>query len=99
MTAISLDFPWQECVSLIDALIDWVLWHHWPDARIHDLGAPGHGLSVPAKEAASQLASDDFLALVERLATGRRLIITGDHFHSFGMFSSLALSTRSLGGL
>ena len=57
----SVDLPWLECVDLIDSSTDWVLWHHWPDDRIHDLGSPGHGLSALSKEAAAQLTGDDFL--------------------------------------
>ena len=75
----SIDLPWHECVGLVDASPDWVLWHHWPDGRIHELSSPGRGLAKLAIEAATQLASDDFWALVERLTTGRRLVITSDH--------------------
>lgn len=83
----SVNLPWRECVDLVDASPDWVLWHHWPDERIHDLGAPGRGLAVLAKEAADQLASNDFWALIERLTTGRRLVITGDHgYADTGLF-------------
>ena len=83
----SVDLPWRECVDLIHAAPDWVLWHHWPDERIHDLGAPGRGLSSLAGEVANQLSSDHFWALIERLATGRRLVITGDHgYAATGLF-------------
>jgi hypothetical protein len=58
----------------------WVLWHHWPDNRVHNLGEKaGAGLDKLALEAAEKLTSDDFWALVERLTTGRRLVITSDH--------------------
>ena len=83
----SVGQPWRECVDLIDAAPDWVLWHHWPDDRIHQLSAPGAGLAALAKETAAQLAGDDFWALVERLSTGRRLIVTGDHgYAATGLF-------------
>ena len=83
----SVDLPWRECVELIDAAPDWVLWHHWPDDRIHHLSAPGRGLAALARETAAQLAGDDFWALVERLTTGRRLVITGDHgYAATGLF-------------
>ncbi len=83
----SVDLPWQDCVDLIDASTDWVLWHHWPDERIHELGSPGHGLSALANEASDQLISDDFWSLVERLTTGRRLVITSDHgYAATGLF-------------
>ena len=36
----SVALPWQECVDLIDASTDWVLWHHGLDDRTHDLGLP-----------------------------------------------------------
>ena len=71
--------PWRECMDLINSSTDWVLWHHWPDDSIHKLGVPGLGLSALTKEVATQLTNDDFWALVERLATGRRLLITSDH--------------------
>ena len=87
----SIDLPWHECVGLVDASPDWVLWHHWPDGRIHELSSPGRGLAKLAIEAATQLTSDDFWALVERLTTGRRLVITGDHgYAATGLFPDTA---------
>ena len=92
----SVDLPWRECVDLLDAAPDWVLWHHWPDHRIHDLSAPGRGLSGLAREVASQLASDHFWALIERLTTGRRLIVTGDHgYAATGLFPDAADSQQT----
>ncbi len=83
----SVSLPWKECVDLVDASTDWVLWHHWPDERIHDLSSPGHGLSALAREAADQLTADDFWELIRRLATGRRLVITADHgYAATGLF-------------
>ena len=87
----SVNLPWKECVALVDASTDWVLWHHWPDERIHVLSSPGPGLSALAKEAAEQLASEDFWALVRRLTTGRRLVIAGDHgYAAAGLFPDMA---------
>lgn len=75
----STDLPWEDCAAQINAFPDWLLWHHWPDKRLHDLGAPGHGLAALAKEAAEKLSGDDFWGLVHTLTTGRRLVITADH--------------------
>ena len=87
----SVDLPWRECVDLVDASPDWVLWHHWPDQRIHDLSSPGRGVAAFAKEAAAQLTDGDFWALIERLTTGRRLVITGDHgYAATGLFPDAA---------
>lgn len=87
----SVDLPWQDCVDVIDASPDWVLWHHWPDIRLHALSAPGRGLAALAKETAVALTSDDFWALVERMATGRRLVVTGDHgYAASGLFPDTA---------
>lgn len=92
----SVSLPWQECVDLIDTSSDWVLWHGWPDERIHDLSSPGHGLAALAAEAAEQLSSDGFWDLVERLTTGRRLVITGDHgYAATGMFPDTADANQS----
>ena len=92
----SVDLPWHECVDLVDASPDWVLWHHWPDERMHDLSSPGNGLATLAEEAATQLASDDFWALVGRLTTGRKLVITGDHgYAATGLFPDTANQNQS----
>jgi hypothetical protein len=77
----SIDLPWKDCESLVNAAPgakNWVFWHHWPDVKLHDYGA-GQGLELLTKDAAQQLSSDDFWSFVERLATGRRLVITSDH--------------------
>jgi len=75
----SVGIPWKEAVEQVTSAADWVLWHHWPDDRLHELGVPGHGLQALTEEASVQLNSDDFWALVHRLTTGRRLLITSDH--------------------
>lgn len=77
----SIDLPWKDCEGLIrnaSGAKNWVFWHHWPDAKLHDYGA-GQGLELLTKDAAQQLSGDDFWAFVECLATGRRLVITSDH--------------------
>lgn len=75
----SVEVPWKEAAELVTSSPDWVLWHHWPDDRLHELGAPGHGLQELTEEARTQLTSDDFWGLIHRLTTGRRLVITSDH--------------------
>jgi hypothetical protein len=75
----SVDLPWQDCAGLIDNHPNWVFWHHWPDSQVHDGSGAGQGLATLTKAAAEQLTSDDFWSLIERLATGRRLVITSDH--------------------
>jgi hypothetical protein len=87
----STDLPWEDCAAQINASQDWLLWHHWPDERLHDLGAPGHGLATLAKEAAEKLSGDAFWSLVHRLTTGRRLVITADHgYAASGYFPDTA---------
>jgi hypothetical protein len=75
----SVDMPWKDCEGLINSAPNWVLWHHWPDGKVHDGSGAGQGLDMLTRDAAAQLSSDDFWAFVERLATGRRLVITSDH--------------------
>lgn len=74
-----VDMAWKDCAGLIDAAPNWVFWHHWPDSKVHDGSGAGHGLDTLTRDAAEQLGSDDFWAFVERLALGRRLVITSDH--------------------
>ena len=74
-----VDMPWKDCGSLINGSPNWVFWHHWPDSKVHDGSGAGQGLDTLTRDAADQLSSDDFWSFVERLATGRRLVITSDH--------------------
>lgn len=75
----SSNLNWKDCIGQVGTQEGFVFWHHFPDERMHDLSVPGEGLHKLAREAHDHLTSDDFWAFVERLANGRRLIITGDH--------------------
>lgn len=75
----TVDLPWKDCEALVGGDPNQVFWHHWPDAKLHDGSGAGQGLEPLTKDVAEQLSSDDFWAFVERLATGRRLVITSDH--------------------
>lgn len=78
----STGLPWQDCASLIKADPNIIFWHHWPDDRMHHLADQGNGYALLAKEAAEVLTGDDFWNFVDKLATGRRLVITADHGYS-----------------
>jgi hypothetical protein len=71
------NMPWAECVACIGSYTGFVLWHYWPDIRIHD--PTGASLESLAREAADKLTSKDFWLLIQRLTMGRRLVITSDH--------------------
>lgn len=74
-----VDMPWKDCEGLINGTPNWVFWHHWPDSKVHDGSGAGQGLDLLTRDAAGQLSGDEFWSFVERLATGRRLVITSDH--------------------
>lgn len=74
-----VDLPWKDCEGLINGTPNWVFWHHWPDSKVHDGAGAGQGLEILTRDVAEQLSGNDFWAFVERLATGRRLVITSDH--------------------
>lgn len=74
-----VDLPWRDCMSLINAEPNWVLWHTWFDDRIHECSEPGKGLRELSMKSEEHFTSNDFWSLVDRLATGRQLIITSDH--------------------
>lgn len=83
----TVDIAWEDCASLVGAEPDWVFWHHWPDHRLHDHDDPGKGLSSLTTEVVQHLTGDEFWSLVERLAHGRRLVITADHgYAASGLF-------------
>src|SRR5207244_1435200 len=71
--------PFTDAARLVGAEKDWVLWHHWPDSRIHDLAAAGQGIERLCGEIERELLAEPFWSLVDRLATGRSLVITSDH--------------------
>jgi hypothetical protein len=73
------DMPWAECGALIDATPNWVFWHHWPDNELHEVSGAGQGIDALTPTVAKELTSEAFWSLIERLATGRRLVITSDH--------------------
>lgn len=86
-----VDLPWKDCADLIDGSPKWIFWHQWPDTKLHDGAGAGQGLDVLTKDIAAQLTSDDFWGFVERLATGRRLVITSDHgYAATGLFFDAA---------
>lgn len=86
-----VDLPWADCAGLIDASPNWVFWHQWPDSKLHDGSGAGQGLDGLTRDVASQLTGDDFWGFVERLATGRRLVITSDHgYAATGLFFDAA---------
>lgn len=74
-----VDYPWAECHSLVGAEPRVVLWHQWPDSRLHDYAVPGQGVIALTKEVAERLNDEAFWTLIDRLTTGRRLVITSDH--------------------
>ncbi|KGE09828.1 hypothetical protein LA03_14105 [Burkholderia gladioli] len=82
--------PWLECANTLPNHPDLFVWHDWPDSLMHDLSGPGPGLRQLAEDAKTVLTGDDFWTFVERLATGRRLIITADHgYAASGQFSDV----------
>ena len=86
----SLNAAWDYCLDWIASAPAIVLWHHWPDERIHQLAEPGDGFQKLCREAAQQLTSDSFWKMVERMATGRHLVITSDHgYAASGMFTDV----------
>jgi hypothetical protein len=86
----SLHAAWDYCLDWIASAPAIVLWHHWPDERIHELAAPGDGFQKLCREAAQQLTSESFWKMIEQMATGRRLVITSDHgYAASGLFADV----------
>lgn len=84
----SLSLPWKDCIASITPDPCWIIWHHWPDTRVHDLAEAGRGLNPLTDEAVEELTSEAFWVFVDRLATGRRVVITSDHgYAASGLFS------------
>ena len=73
------NMPWEDCAAMIGSQPDWVFWHEWPDKDVHDFADAGEGLRPLIAKAADYFQTDAFWSLVDRLAEGRRLVITSDH--------------------
>jgi hypothetical protein len=92
----SENLPWADAAAMVKSEPRWFFWHHWPDEKLHQYAAAGSGVAALATEAAQQLQSDDFWKLVQRLASGRRLVITGDHgYASSGSFPDVSDEAQS----
>lgn len=86
----SSNLNWQDCLGLVGNHECIVFWHHFPDQRMHELSGPSGGLHKLARETYEHFTSDEFWAFIERLATGRRLVITSDHgYGACGLFPDL----------
>ena len=86
----SVDMPFADCGNLVKPEIGVIFWHHWPDSTMHDFADDGSGAQKLTKAAVETLTSADFWSLVERLATGRKIVITGDHgYANAGLFRDL----------
>ncbi len=85
-----LKVAWEDAAAQVTSESRWVLWHEWPDNRLHELAEHGKGLSEFVNEVQQSLASDGFWMLIERLTQGRRLVITGDHgYAASGLFPDM----------
>lgn len=73
------DLPWLDSAKLIQGEPNWVFWHTWLDDRLHDLNEPGKGLRALMNDVLQQFRSNDFWTFIEKLSTGRKVIITSDH--------------------
>jgi hypothetical protein len=86
----SMGAEWNSCLDWMAASPSVVMWHHWPDDRIHKLAEPGDGFQKLCREAAQHLTSDSFWNFVGRMSTGRQLVITSDHgYAASGMFADV----------
>lgn len=74
-----LDCSFEDARNLVGHQPDLALWHTFPDQRLHDLSGPGGGVAALGKETRAAFTAPAFWAFVRHLATGRHLVITGDH--------------------
>lgn len=89
------DMPFADCAGVIKADPNIFFWHEWPDSEMHHL-ADENGYRNLAKSAVQKLCSDDFWRFVEKLTTGRNLVITGDHGYAHsGLFPDVTNKDQS----
>ena len=39
----TVELPWKDCEALIGSAPNQIFWHHWPDAKLHDIAGQGQG--------------------------------------------------------
>lgn len=89
-TTALFDQPWKECADTLPNSPALFVWHEWPDSLLHDYAAPGKGLAPLAQAIGPMLQSEHFWTFIDRLATGRSLVITSDHgYAASGQFSDV----------
>ena len=85
-----LKVAWEDAAAQVTSEPCWVLWHEWPDNRIHELAEHGKGFSDLVGEVQQAMVSGGFWTLIERLTQGRRLVITSDHGYAVsGLFPDM----------
>jgi hypothetical protein len=83
-----VDFHWTDCLNVVSAEPNIVIWHQWPDSHLHDFAEIGRGIGALSQEIAERLTDEAFWSFIERLTTGRRLLVTSDHgYASTGYFT------------
>lgn len=86
----SVDMPFADCQALVKHEPAIIFWHHWPDSIMHNLSDDGSGAHKLIKSAIETFTGDDFWDFIKCLATGRKLVITGDHgYANSGLFHDL----------
>ena len=75
----STNLPWKDCAALVRSEPNWFFWHHFPDIKLHQLVEAGQGIKLLSEEIAVQLTGAEFWEFVDRLAIGRKVVITSDH--------------------
>jgi hypothetical protein len=86
----SVGLPFSDCIPMVRSEPAIIFWHHWPDSAVHKYSEDGFGLRNLVQEMQTKLTGDDFWEFVDRLTTGRTLIITGDHgYADSGLFHLL----------
>lgn len=89
-TTAFFDQPWSECADTLPNSPNLFVWHDWPDTLMHDLSGAGPGLRQLAEDAKTVLTGDGFWSFIDRLAQGRRVVITADHgYAASGLFSDV----------
>ena len=83
----TVDLPFIDCASLVKPEKGIIFWHQWPDSAIHAEAEAGDGARKITKAVVDRLTSESFWMFVDKLTTGRSLVITGDHgYADAGLF-------------
>ena len=85
-----IGLSWHESKKIIGSQPNLLIWHEYPDSKIHELKGYGCNIQNLSKDIYNAFTDEEFLEFIKKISTGRDVIITSDHgYANTGMFMDI----------